>query len=192
MARLLFLVAMFLAVVVGVSVSVWTRGGGSQAANQRVPAACCEARSRPSASVTPADIIDGAQNPELIPDSIAYRLFFISAAGPANPSLEDKDRQRAYLRAAGVREEEVSRAAGVLAVFSARYGDLVTQYNESVQAANEAGVEPDLATFLSQLDQLVELTRKAVEAAVSPEAAKHLEAYVQYEKRNMRMAKEAR
>jgi hypothetical protein len=192
MARFLLILAMFLTVVVGVSVSVWTRGGRSQAAIRQAPSACCKAPSSPAASMTPADMIDGATNPDLIPDSIAYRLFFVSAAGPADPTPQDNDRQRAHLRDAGLLEEEVSRAAGVLAAFRAQYGDLVTQYNESVQAANEGGVEPDLATFLSQLDQLVELTRKALGEAISPEAAKRLEAYVQYEKRNMRMAKEAR
>jgi len=191
MTRLLLVVAMFLTVLVGVSVSVWTRGGRSQAANQQVCAACT-ARSRPSVSVTPSDIIDGAKNPELIPDSIAYRLVFISVAGPAIPSLKDMDRQRAHLRDAGLRTAEISRAAGLLAVFGDRYGDLVTQYNESVQVANDSGEEPDLTTFLSQLDQLVESTREALAAAISPEAAKHLEAYVQSEKRNMRMTKEAR
>ena len=193
MARSLFFVSVFLTVVVGASMSLGTRGGRSKAANQGVPAACCKASSRPSVlSVIPADIIDGAKNPQLIPDSIAYRLFFISVAGPANPTPQDEDRQRAHLRDAGLRGEGVPRVAELLAAFRAQYGDLVTQYNESVQAANDAGEEPDPAAFLSQLDQLVESTRKALEAAISPEAANHLEAFVQYEKRNMRMAKEAR
>jgi len=191
MARLLSILATFLAVVVGVSVSVWTLHGRSQAAMGQAPTAC-EAPSGPNINVTPADIIDGAKHPELIPDSIAYRLFFITAAAPTNPSLNDKARERAYLRTAGVREENIPGASAVLAVFTARYGDLVTQQNESVLAANEAGSDPDYATFFSQLDQLVESTRKALEAEIGPADAKGLDSHVQREKRNMTLAKEAR
>jgi hypothetical protein len=137
-------------------------------------------------------MIDGARHPELIPDAIAYRLFFLTVAEPADANAEQRARQRAWLRTAGLKDEDVQSAAAVLETFKSQYDELVALYDESVRAANETGTNPDPATFLSQQDQLVESTRDALTAAISPEVMARFDAHVRREKRNMKMAKEAR
>lgn len=38
-------------------------------------------------SVAPSNLIDGSKNPELIPDSTAYRLYLLNASIPANSAI---------------------------------------------------------------------------------------------------------
>ncbi len=178
-------------VLVVLSASARMLRGPTHMGNPEPPAACQLAAS-PNVATSPPDMINGAKHPELIPDPIAYRLFFLTVAEPADTADEQRARQRAYLRTAGLKEEDVQPAAAVLATFKSQYDELVGRYNESVQVANETGAEPDLATFLSQQDELVESTRKALEAAIGPEVAKRFEVHVQHEKRNMRITKESR
>ncbi|HEV2425284.1 MAG TPA: hypothetical protein VGZ29_10700 [Terriglobia bacterium] len=163
------------------------------ASTQQADGGACQAQPLPppEVAVYPRDVIDGARHPELIPDTIAYRLFFLTVAEPPNASDSQRARQRAFLRTAGLREQDVQPAETVLANFKSQYDDLVAHYNESVEAANAAGTGPDLKGFVSQLNQLVGSTKEQLEAAMSPEAAKRFETHVQSEKRNMRIAKEA-
>ena len=39
-------------------------------------------------SSQPADVIDGAKQPELIPDAVAYRLYFVTVSETPNASRE--------------------------------------------------------------------------------------------------------
>ena len=48
-------------------------------------------------SAPSAPVIDGAKNPELIPDSTAYRLFFVTTADSATATDAEKVRHRAHL-----------------------------------------------------------------------------------------------
>ena len=137
-------------------------------------------------------MIDGAKHPELIPDLVAYRLFFITVSEPQQATAEQRARQRAQLLTAGLKEGDLQHASSVLATFKAEYGDLVERYNESVDVANRSGKAPDLQTFLSQQDELVQATREALAGALSPGGMTRFDAHVQSEKRNMRVAKEDR
>jgi hypothetical protein len=182
-----------LVLVVTASTSAWNPRGRPRA-GKRDSAPACQSQfaSPPDVAVSPSDMINGAKHPELVPDSVAYRLFFLNVAEPADATADQKSRQRAYLRAAGLREEEVQPAAAVLADFKSQYDDMVGRYNESVDLANEAGTSPDLVSFRLQLGQLVESTKQGLETAVRPESARRFEAHVRLEKRNMRVAKEDR
>ena len=61
------------------------------------------------------DMIDGAKNPELIPDLTAWRLWMLSVTekDPDHPEL-DQQRQDAFLRAAGYEEYELPAIRGQL------------------------------------------------------------------------------
>lgn len=192
MARLFSLVGILLLSVTA-STWAWVAHGPSHAA-QRTGASACQSQLLPSPDVPvyPPDLIDGAKHPELIPDAIAYGLFFLTVAEPAQAVGRQSARQRAFLRTAGLREDNLQPAAAVLAAFKSQYDDLVAQYDASVQVANATGSSPDLEAFVAQLNGLVESTKEELEAAVGPEVAKRFEAHVQSEKRNMRIAKEAR
>ena len=189
MARLLPFGTLLLVMVLGASARILREPADSRT---QEPSCCAPTKAPPSVAMTPANMIDGARHPELIPDSIAYRLFFLTVAEPADATDDERARQRAWLRTAGLKDEDVQPAAAVLETFKSQYDELVARYNESVRVANEAGADPDSATFLSQQDDLVESTRDALKAAIGPEVMARFDAHLQREKRNMRMAKEAR
>ncbi|MGH9431863.1 MAG: hypothetical protein ACRD3T_09995 [Terriglobia bacterium] len=149
-------------------------------------------RSSPSGAAGPdgdhAVIVNGAEHPEQIPDSVAYRLVFLTMAEPEEPTDAQRARQRAYLEKAGLGEQDRISAVIVLANFKTRYDQLDAQYNESVLAANRTKEPPGLETFLSQQDELVQETRDALKADLRPEAMDRFDAYVRREKRNMQMS----
>ncbi len=45
--------------------------------------------------MSPPNLIDGSKNPELVPDSTAYRLYLISVSIPANSTELDRVAQHA-------------------------------------------------------------------------------------------------
>ena len=91
---------------------------------------------------------------------------------------------------AGLSDEDIEKAVTILASFKAQIGALVEEYNKSVVAANESGESPDLQTFILRQRALVQSTRQALEASLSPTSMVKLAAHVQREKRNMKVAKE--
>jgi len=187
MARFPLIAIAFFLVTLGVS--TWALRGNS-GVGKPAPACASQPTSTSNVATSPADVIDGAKHPELIPDLVAYRLFLITVAEPENATAERKQRQRAFLRAAGIEDDDLRSVVNVLATFKANYDDLVERYNDSVDVATRAGLEPDLRTFLSQQDALVESTREALKATLVAQRMGRVEAYVQREKRNMKVAKE--
>jgi 20S proteasome alpha/beta subunit len=93
---------------------------------------------------------------------------------------------------AGVADRELDRAFTILAAFKTKYDELVSEYNNTVDAANASGEAPDLQTFMSRQQKLVESTRNALKKSLSPTSMAKLVAHVQYEKRNMKVAREDR
>jgi len=189
MTRLLLFASVLL--VVGASASALILRAPTRL-QEVAPACCALAPPSSNATVFPSDVIDGAKNPSLIPDAIAYRLVLLNVAAPADATTQEKARQRAFLKDAGLRDEDIEPASRTLEVFKFQYDGFVSQYNESVRVANATGEQPDLASFLSQLNDLVRSTTKALEARMPPQVASRFEAHVQREKRNMRIAKEAK
>jgi len=54
-------------------------------------------------------IIDGATNPDDIPDELAYRLVFLAMAEPENPKPEERARASAKMLKAGLDEADRDR-----------------------------------------------------------------------------------
>ena len=103
----------------------------------------------------PTGIVDGAKNPELIPDSAAYRLYFITVSELPNALAEQKNRQRAHLGKIGLKDPDLEALIGTLETFKVHYADLTATYNTTAEAAGAAGGKPDINSFLSQRDALV-------------------------------------
>jgi len=136
-------------------------------------------------------MIDGAQTPDLIPDSAAYRLVLTNISSQ-NPSAEEAARQLAFLNSAGLEGDDIQVAIPILADFNAQFDDMIGSYNRSVDAANAIGLTPDLRTFTGQRDALVQSTLTALSTALSPVGLSRFRAYVKSEKSRMRVpAKEA-
>lgn len=144
------------------------------------------------AAAIPPNVINGAVHPELIPDLVAFRLFFITVALPSGATDRDKARQRAQLMFAGLRDDDLSRAASVLATFKVQYDYLVQHYNDSVDVANRSGRPPDLQKFLTEQEELVQQTKDALAGMLTTKGMSNFEAHVKNEKRNMKVAKEDR
>src|ERR1700730_13077999 len=139
---------------------------------------------------TPADMIDGAKNPTLVPDSTAYRLFFLAASETPDATSQRQLRQRAVLAEVGLNDTELASAIVILNGFKTEYAERIKQYNDTVARANAMGIPPDLAGFLRERDLLVQITRDALRSSLSPEAMARFDAHVQEEKRHMLVAKE--
>lgn len=145
---------------------------------------------QPMATSQTPGLIDGSKNPELIPDSTAYRLFLLTVAVPLDAPPAELKRQHALLRWSGLDENDVQPAVEILSDFRSQYDELVNQYNESAAQADKAGGAPDLQTFLYQRDALVKYTRERLKLNLTPTGMASLDAHVQQEKQGMKVAKE--
>lgn len=139
------------------------------------------------AHITPG-IIDGRVHPELIPDSAAYRLFFIVASqGGLSPTPQQITRQKAVLFSAGVRTPiEMRKALPILERFSAQYTALVTNYNTSWYVTHNSTA--GLARFLADRNSLVQSTRDQLKAVLAPNTMTTFDRHVQSEKVHMKVA----
>jgi hypothetical protein len=136
-------------------------------------------------------IVDGAIHPEMIPDSIAYRLYFVTVAIEPDATDEDRARQQSHLRKTGLPASDVAIIKDVLTEFRTAYDILVAQYNQSAQAAEARNEIPDIAGFFRQLDGLVLNTRDKLKLRLTPGALSQFESFVQSEKKHMKVHLEA-
>jgi hypothetical protein len=133
-------------------------------------------------------IVDGAANPELVPDSVAYRLYFIAVSEKPNPTPEEATRQLAHIRRIGLEDTDQNALIDVLTEFKTRYDEMVTQFNAIAEADTAAGTRPDIATFLRNRDKLIQDVREALARALSQEGVAKLNNHVQAEKKNMKVS----
>ena len=131
-------------------------------------------------------VIDGATNPELIPDGTAYRLVFVVAAESANPLPDEVARHSAYLGKLGMKDSDRQLLADALKVFKGQYDDLMKNYNDAAQVAMVHGQAPDTAALLRQREALVQSTRDKLKLLLTSEGITSLDAFVQAEKHSMK------
>jgi hypothetical protein len=131
-------------------------------------------------------VIDGATNPELIPDGTAYRLVFVTAADSANPGPHELARHSAYLGKVGMNEGDRQLFADTLKVFKGQYDDLIKNYNDAAQVAIVDGQAPDIDAFLRRREALVQSTRDKLKLVLTNEGVASLDAFVKAEKRSMK------
>jgi hypothetical protein len=129
--------------------------------------------------------VDGAEHPELIPDSTAYRLYLLAVSELPNASQEERSRQDAHLGMLNISARDHLAIIGALAEFKSAYVALVSRYNKSAEAALAAGMQPDEKTFLLQRDDLVQTTRNAIKRLLTTEGMVRFDAHVQGEKNRM-------
>lgn len=130
-------------------------------------------------------IIDGAVHPELIPDSTAYRLYFLVVSEKPNPPAEAKRRQLAHLQMLRLDNEDLQILITELENFKVHYTQMIDLYNAEATAALASGSQTNQPAFLVQRDSLVDATREKLKSRLSPDGLNRLELYVQNEKRNM-------
>jgi hypothetical protein len=144
----------------------------------------------PSAATDPPGTIDGAKNPELIPDDVAYRLVLLAVAEPEDASDAQKARFRAKIAPAGLNEADTEAFRLILAALQKQLDALNAQANQILAR------DPMPLAGTPDYQQLVELSKQrqpvfaeamsALPARLSADGVAKLQAYVQNEKRRMK------
>jgi len=137
------------------------------------------ANSQSHANHTAPSVINGAEHPELIPDSVAYRLIFTTLSQPGDAKL-----QAAQVAAIGLNEDDTKIMIKNLNSFRTAFDILVTNYNDALSKRQQ----PNPDTFNLQQELLLSNSRGAIESGLSKDGAALLKAWVQNEKRNMHLS----
>ncbi len=140
--------------------------------------------------VDPPGTIDGAKNPELIPDDVAYRLVLLAIAEPQNATDAQQARFRAKIASAKLGEEDILALLQVLGTFQGQLDALTAQAN-AITAVNPrpypGSVDYQKLLTLSQQRQPVfEQAMSALPARLSSSGLAALQTYVQNAKRGMK------
>ena len=143
----------------------------------------------PQSNAAAANLIDGSQHPELIPDSTAYRLYLLTISELPNASEQDRNRQNAHLAKLRLNDKDRQTLITVLAEFKSQHTTLVNRYNQAATAALARGIQPDPTTFLQQRDDLVQATQNAIQRILGADGMLRLDAHVQAEKQRMTIYK---
>ena len=173
------------------------RGSAHARAQQNLtPAASAPASAPPQvAQPDPPGTIDGAKNPELIPDEVAYRLVLLAMAEPENATDAQKARFQAKVAPAGLDENDIQALFGVLAPFQTQVDSLSAQ---SSQILARDPIPPSGSPDYQQLVQLGQQKDTALAQAIgalparlSSDGATKLQAFVETQKTGMKYLPEA-
>ncbi len=146
-------------------------------------------------SPDPPGTIDGAKNPELIPDEVALRMIVLAVAEPADATEEQKERERAKLRPMGFNEDDAATFVGLLSEFRTQLHGLDQQAAEVYVRApipHPASTEYELLIDLGkQKDRLIANTVAAMPAKLSAEGFERLQAFLPEAKKGIKIFPDA-
>ncbi len=163
-----------------------TLGGGAPQAD--APSA------QTTAAVAPQDppgTIDGAKNPELIPDEVALRMIVLAVAEPPDATDEMKERARSKLNPIGLDEDDAIAFLALLSEFQGQAEDLDEQANAIlVRAPIPHTASTDYSSLVEigrQRDQLLGNVVAAIPARLSGQGLERLMAYLPQAKKGMKI-----
>ncbi len=185
--RSALLIVTFLALLAG-ALLVLNSNPGSSLAQTDAPTAQDQ-------SVTPAPdppgTIDGAKNPELIPDHVAYRMIVLAVAEPADATDEQKERARAKINAIGFSEDDAASFLTLLGDFQTQAEAVDRQVAEVLVRApipHPASTDHrQLVDLGKQRDQLLNDTVAAFPARLSEDGLVKLQAFLAQAKKGMKI-----
>jgi len=135
-------------------------------------------------------MVDGAKNPELIPDEAAYQAVFLALAEHENATDAEKTRFHVKAAAAGLSNDDEQALFTLLAAFRKQMDALRAQVRAIM--ARDPIPHPDSVDY----KELLDLTKRykavfaeamsAVPARLSAEGVAKLDAHVKHEKRGMK------
>lgn len=125
--------------------------------------------------VLPAGTIDGSVHPEQIPDSVAYRLFFVQTALPTGAAADELRRQNAQLTRIGLDPIDQLSLASVLSIFYAENATFLGKYSKG---------DPD-GRELDTRDSITRETINRLHGVLSLDGQQKLNQFIQQEKRHM-------
>lgn len=162
-------------------------GEGSLAQTATAP----QAERLPAPNPDPPGTIDGAKNPELIPDDNAWRMVFLGIAEPENATDEQKARAQAKIARIALSEEDAEAFLRLLAQFQTKLDSLTAQILEIDKRSpilHPLSTDADkMGEIMKQTHQLYADTIAALPAKLSPEGLGKLRAYMQETKRTMKV-----
>ena len=130
----------------------------------------------------PIDVIDGEKNPELIPDTTAFRLWLVTVSLVPNATAQDREFQEAHLATLRLTPLDHLALLPILTDFKIQYLNLIARFNDAAQK----GVQ-NTKLFQAQTDDLVQSTRATIARQLSAVGAANIEGYVQGEKRKIKL-----
>lgn len=142
------------------------------------------------ARADPPGTIDGAKNPELIPDEVAYRLVLLALAEPENPTDAQRARFQTRIASAKLSEEDSKAFLPILGTFQKQL-DALNARADQIRARNPiplAGT-PDyqsLVDLSKQREPVFVEAMSGVPARLSAEGYAKLQTYIQNAKRGMK------
>ncbi len=131
-------------------------------------------------------VIDGRTNPELIPDSDAYRLYLLSLTTKVNPTANEAGYQGAAVNSLGFDGLDHIVLLGVLRDFRDRYDNLVSRFNDQATAAQKRGEVVNQKLFRQQLDDLTTSVRLSLKRSLSSMASDSIDQKVQEAKKHIK------
>jgi len=144
----------------------------------------------PTTATDPPGTIDGAKNPELIPDEAAYQAVFLAFAEHENATEAEKVRFHAKIAAARLSNDDEQALFAILAAFRKQMEAVRAQVS-AIMARNPIP-HPNSVNY----QELMDLTKQykavfaeamsAVPARLSAEGVAKLDAHVKHEKRGMK------
>ena len=99
--------------------------------------------------------VDGSVTPQLIPDTVAYRMFFQLMSEPANATPHELARQRANLAPAKLSSADLAVVFQVLVGFRV---NLQQAFSNAWNAAGQSNAAFDGTPFSNQRDELTQAT----------------------------------
>jgi hypothetical protein len=136
-------------------------------------------------ATTESNMVDGSVHPELIPDSVAYRLYLLTVSLPLNPTDQDRKFQQAHLAKTNLGQNDIQNLQIVLAEFRSEFEAWKNRFDA---AATKQGSQFDPTPFLQQRDDITQNTRTALAQSLSSDGLIRLNNHIQSEKKNMRVA----
>ena len=119
-------------------------------------------------SSLPPGSIDGQATPELIPDVVAFRLFFTAVAEDAQPSATQIAKQNSKLCGIHFSDADKSIFVQALPDFKSRM------------------VPATAAPMAASLDDIAQATVNLLQTNMSPDGFQRLQAYVRIQKKRMK------
>jgi hypothetical protein len=130
----------------------------------------------------PPGTIEGAKNPELIPDEVAYKMLFISLVEPEYPTAEQEARQQANFGMINLSADDTAVLLEVLGDFRNQMSGLDAQVGEILKVTPVPA--PGSADWLNisdveqQKDRLVTDTVETLGARLSPDGVAKLRVHL--------------
>lgn len=129
--------------------------------------------------------IDGSKTPELIPDSVAFRMFFEAISEPPLPTAEQVRRQRSKLLRARLSEEDLNAVQSEMEEFHTAVQQLKLDYAAALKAASMGSQQFDAQAWQARRDAITDSARLALQQHMTPSGFKNLESFIRSRKVNM-------